>query len=72
MIYSNDKISIAKRCYNFLRLVSLYKKSNGIYHKGKIFYVSKSSVIGTIATLLLLISYCHYAYHQFGKVIGIQ
>ena len=71
MFIGND-LPIYVKMYRFSRLASLFKKSNGIFHKQKLFYVSKCSIIGTLILIMLLLLYVPHKWNEFGNIVSLE
>ena len=56
----HQNTSFYKKLWKICKLCSLFKKPNGIYHKGNLFYVSKCSVISSFVLVGLVMVYCIY------------
>ena len=71
MFIGND-IPLHVKMYRFARLASLFKKSNGIFHKQKLYYVSKCSIIGTLMLIILLLLYIPHKWNEYGNIVSIE
>ena len=61
-----------KKCAGLMKLMSIYKTSNGIYHKNSIFYSSKLSIFGSMIFILLVAMVIISKVKSLGTLSGID
>ena len=53
-IIKDNTIPLRKKCWQIIKLASIYKTPNGIFHKNKVYYVTKLSLIGSVTLMILI------------------
>ena len=56
-IWQNESIPMRKKCWEIFKLTSIYKTPNGIFHKNKVFYVTRLSLVGSIGLMIFIIGF---------------
>jgi hypothetical protein len=71
-LFEDKTIPFRKKIFHILRLTSLFKIHNGIFHKKRINYSSKISMVASSVLILLLSAFIFYKSDQFGEVLTIN
>jgi hypothetical protein len=59
-ILHDGTIPLRKKCWQLFKLFSIYKTPNGIFHKNKVFYVTKLSLIASMTLMIFVIIFIMY------------
>ena len=59
-ILNDGTIPLRKKCWQLFKLFSIYKTPNGIFHKNKVFYVTKLSLIASMTLMMFILVFIMY------------
>ena len=61
-----------RKCWKLIKLASIFKTSNGIFHQKKIFYVTRLSMIGSIFLVLGIIMVFLLSINSLGSLVKVN